>query len=103
MTVLSKSLRRLSPRQVRYAASGTPYANVNIGVPKESLEGENRVALTPEGVGKLRKMNFNIQIESGAGANASFSDAAYVEAGATIKDSVWDSDMILKGWDFQIY
>lgn len=96
MTVLSKSLRRLSPRQTRYAAVGTPYANINVGVPKESFAGENRVALTPEGVGKLRKMNFNVQIEKGAGVNASYSDAAYAEAGATIKDSVWDSDMILK-------
>jgi len=96
MTVLSKSIRRINTVRSRYAASGTPYANVNIGVPKESLEGENRVALTPEGVGKLKKMNFNVQIESGAGANASYSDAAYADAGATITDNVWGSDMILK-------
>ena len=99
MTVLSKSIRRVPSAyaQCRRAAVGTPYDQINIGVPKESLAGENRVALTPEGVGKLRKMNFNIQVESGAGANASYSDAAYAEAGATIKDNVWDSDMILKG------
>jgi len=98
MTVLSKSIRRVPSAyaQCRRAAVGTPYDQINIGVPKESLAGENRVALTPEGVGKLRKMNFNIQVESGAGANASYSDAAYAEAGATIKDNVWDSDMILK-------
>jgi hypothetical protein len=97
MTVLSKSIRRVSPKSIRYAAVGTPYTSIHIGVPKESFQGENRVALTPEGVGKLKKLNFNVQIESNAGANAGFSDAAYVEAGATLSNDIWNSDMILKG------
>lgn len=96
MTVLSKSIRRVSPKSIRYAAVGTPYTSIHIGVPKESFQGENRVALTPEGVGKLKKLNFNVQIESNAGANAGFSDAAYVEAGATLSNDIWNSDMILK-------
>lgn len=64
---------------------------------KESLEGENRVALTPEGVQKLRKMNFQVQIESGAGKNASFSDSLYEKAGAKVVPDVWKNDMIIKG------
>ena len=60
-------------------------------------KGENRIALTPEGVGKLKKMKFNIEIEKGAGVNASFSDSEYIQAGATIAEDVWNNDMILKG------
>jgi alanine dehydrogenase len=40
---------------------------MTLGVPKETFEGERRVALTPEAVSKLKKKGFNIHVESGAG------------------------------------
>ena len=73
---------------------------MKIGVPKEIHAGEKRVATTPEVIGHLKKLGFEVLVEAGAGAGAHFSDAAYSEAGATVVDnakSVWsDSDIVLK-------
>jgi NAD(P) transhydrogenase subunit alpha len=55
-----------------------------IGVPKEIFPGEKRVATVPDAVTKLVKLGFAVVIEQGAGDLADLSDAAYVEAGATI-------------------
>lgn len=69
-----------------------------IGIPKESLKGETRVAATPDTVGKLIKLGFEVAVQSGAGHLASFDDAAYEEAGAKIVkgNAVWSSDIIYK-------
>lgn len=70
-----------------------------IGIPKESLRGETRVAATPDTVGKLIKLGFEVQIQSNAGADASFDDAAYTAAGAKVVKGreVWNtSDIIYK-------
>lgn len=71
---------------------------MNIGIPKETLPNESRVAATPNSVGQLRKLGFDIVIESGAGQLASFTDDMYAEAGAHIvnKEEVWNSDIIYK-------
>lgn len=73
---------------------------MRIGVPKEVHPGEMRVATTPDVITQLQKLGFEVAVESGAGANASFSDEAFEGAGATIvKDtrSLWaDSDIIFK-------
>ena len=73
---------------------------MKIGVPKEIHDGEKRVATTPEVIGHLKKLGFEVIVEAGAGSLANFSDAAYTEAGAIIENevkSVWnDSDIILK-------
>ncbi|MEO1329630.1 MAG: Re/Si-specific NAD(P)(+) transhydrogenase subunit alpha [Pseudomonadota bacterium] len=71
-----------------------------IGVPKEVAEGEKRVALTPESAGRIQKLGYNLKIESGAGEAASFSDAAYREAGVEVVDgpeALWSgSDIVMK-------
>ena len=66
-----------------------------IGIPRESLAGETRVAATPATVGQLIKLGYQVVVESGAGALSSFADAAYVEAGADI-GSPWAADIVLK-------
>ncbi|MFI5506420.1 Re/Si-specific NAD(P)(+) transhydrogenase subunit alpha [Mycobacterium sp. NPDC051804] len=66
-----------------------------IGIPRESLAGETRVAATPQTVGQLLKLGYSVVVEAGAGAESSFSDDAYVEAGAEIGDP-WASDVVLK-------
>lgn len=66
-----------------------------IGIPRESLPGETRVAATPQTVGQIIKLGYAVVVEPGAGAASSFSDAAYVDAGAEIGD-VWDADVVLK-------
>ena len=69
-----------------------------IGIPRESLPGETRIAATPQTVGQLIKLGYEVVVESGAGATSSFSDEAYTEAGAdvTSADQVWAADVVLK-------
>ncbi|WP_413738836.1 Re/Si-specific NAD(P)(+) transhydrogenase subunit alpha [Sodalis sp. RH21] len=71
---------------------------MRIGVPKERLANEARVAATPKTVEQLLKLGFTVAIESGAGKLASFEDSAFLAAGASITDTaeVWQSDIILK-------
>ncbi|MBC7132369.1 MAG: Re/Si-specific NAD(P)(+) transhydrogenase subunit alpha [Roseovarius sp.] len=57
---------------------------MKIGTPKEVLEGENRVAMTPESALQLQKLGHSCAIETGAGARAGFTDAAYEEAGVEV-------------------
>ncbi len=69
-----------------------------IGIPKESLRGETRVAATPDTVEKLIKLGFDVAVQSGAGADSSFDDAAYEQAGAKIVKGrdIWHSEIIYK-------
>ena len=55
-----------------------------IGSPKEVAEGEKRVAMTPDSALQLQKLGFDCVIESGAGADAGFTDAAYEKANVTV-------------------
>lgn len=57
---------------------------MKIGIPSETYEGEKRVATTPAVVKELKKLGFDVAIQSGAGAAASFSDAAYENAGCEV-------------------
>ncbi|WIV49914.1 Re/Si-specific NAD(P)(+) transhydrogenase subunit alpha [Marivivens sp. LCG002] len=57
---------------------------MKIGAPKEIIAGENRVAMTPASARDLQKLGYECVIESGAGANAGFSDAMYQEAGVEV-------------------
>jgi NAD(P) transhydrogenase subunit alpha len=57
---------------------------VIIAVLKEARPGETRVAATPATVEQLRALGYDVVVEPGAGAAASFPDDAYVAAGATI-------------------
>ena len=67
-----------------------------IGVPREPDENQALVAATPDTVGKLIKLGYNVAVESGAGAKASFPDHQYQEAGATIvgREEVWGADIV---------
>jgi len=71
---------------------------VIIGIPRESLFGETRVAATPQTVGQLIKLGYTVLVESGAGVASSFADAAYVEAGAQIGtlQQALNADVVLK-------
>ena len=57
---------------------------MKIGVPKETAPRERRVALAPDSVARLVKSGAQVIVERGAGAEASFTDAAYAASGATI-------------------
>jgi proton-translocating NAD(P)+ transhydrogenase subunit alpha len=73
---------------------------MKIGVPKESADGERRVALVPDVVKSLQaKVSEKIApvVESGAGAGAGHTDAAYEEAGAEVgaADAAWGAEVVL--------
>lgn len=57
---------------------------MRIGALKETFDGEARVAVTPSSAGHLQKLGHEVHVESGAGARAGFSDAAYERAGVTV-------------------
>lgn len=67
-----------------------------IGIVSEG-DGENRVAATPQTVGKLIALGYEVVVEAGAGARAAFPDASYREAGAEIADAsaVSAADIVL--------
>ncbi|OOH91095.1 NAD(P) transhydrogenase subunit alpha [Pasteurellaceae bacterium 15-036681] len=69
-----------------------------IGVPRELLDNESRVAATPKTVQQIIKLGFDVIVENGAGFKASFEDNAFAEAGATVgnANAVWNADIIFK-------
>jgi NAD(P) transhydrogenase subunit alpha len=72
---------------------------VRLGIPKESTEGERRVAATPESVKKLKDQGFAVFVEASAGGGAGIPDEAYLQAGAEIVSAaqIWgDSDVVIK-------
>lgn len=96
-------MRRLMVSRCRTAswryASGIPYQQLTVGIPKERMELEKRVAATPESVLRLCQPGFKVLVEDGAGMASYFNNNDYEQAGATIvsKEQVWkDSDIVLK-------
>ena len=71
-----------------------------IGIPTESALGEKRVAIAPETIPRIIGLGFGVQIQSGAGEAAGFTDNDYLAGGATVagsKEALWDtSDIIVK-------
>jgi NAD(P) transhydrogenase subunit alpha len=68
-----------------------------IGVPKEQVAGERRVALVPDLVPKLTKAGLEVCIGAGAGQAAGFPDQLFVDKGARVQEGVLSAaDIILK-------
>lgn len=57
-------------------------------VPKEIVDGEYRVGITPDSVPALKKMGFDVFVESKAGLSASFTDDDYKKSGAKISSKI---------------
>ncbi len=72
---------------------------MNIGVPKETWPGEQRVSIIPTTVTSLKKTGLHVSVEQGAGNTAGFHDNEYEKNGATItsRDEIFQSsDVILQ-------
>jgi alanine dehydrogenase len=71
---------------------------MRIGVVREIKDKENRVALTPVGVKRLREAGHEVWIQQSAGLGSGFSDAQYAEAGAKIGslEQAWEADLVVK-------
>src|SRR5690606_41148679 len=70
-----------------------------IGIPKETVFQEKRIALTPLSVALLVEYGHRVIIESGAGDSSNFLDHHYSEQGAQIvheKERVYNSDIVIK-------
>jgi len=68
-----------------------------VGVPKETVPGERRVALVPELIAKFTKAGLDVVVQAGAGTAAGFLDASYLEKGARIESDVLaKADILLK-------
>jgi NAD(P) transhydrogenase subunit alpha len=68
---------------------------MRIGVPKETAEGERRVAVVPDVVRRMSAAGHEVVVEPGAGDGAGVTDEAFTEAGATIGDP-WSADVVAK-------
>ena len=70
---------------------------MRVAVPKETREGEKRVALVPDVISKLTRLGYEVAIESGAGLHAQASDELYQAAGATVVngDVLSGADVVL--------
>ncbi|MBP2365806.1 Re/Si-specific NAD(P)(+) transhydrogenase subunit alpha [Pseudonocardia parietis] len=75
------------------AGRDDPQKTVTVGVPKETREGERRVALVPKVIGKLSGRGAKVVVEAGAGERALIPDAEYTSAGAEIGDP-WGADVV---------
>jgi NAD(P) transhydrogenase subunit alpha len=73
---------------------------MNVAIPREIEDSEKRVAAIPETVAKMVAAGLNVEVESGAGEHAHFTDSEYEKAGAKItKDTAalyLNADIILK-------
>ena len=71
---------------------------MKVGVPKESREGERRVALIPDVVSSLTGDDLDVAVESGAGESAGHPDDQYADAGASVGpgDDAWGADVVAK-------
>jgi proton-translocating NAD(P)+ transhydrogenase subunit alpha len=69
---------------------------VRIGVPREREPGERRVALVPDVAKRLTEAGFELAIERDAGVAASYPNAAYEEAGASIVDDAFGAEGVVK-------
>ena len=67
-----------------------------IGVPKETADGERRVALVPDTVRRLRAAGLEIVVEPEAGAAALIPDELYAAAGARLSQDAWRCDVVVK-------
>ncbi len=71
---------------------------MKVSVPKETAEGERRVAIVPEVVARLAPRGIEVAVERGAGEAALLPDSVFEEAGATVvsADEAWGGDVVVK-------
>jgi len=73
---------------------------VKIGIPKEIIDGENRVGMIPRQMKEMKDQGHDVLVQSGAGEAAGFADSEYEEAGAKIvadaKSVYGDADLVVK-------
>ena len=77
---------------------------MDVGIPKETKDGEARVAATPDTVGALAAEGHAVLVEAGAGLGSGFADEVYRAAGARIVDhpeAIWACPLVVKVKELQ--
>lgn len=72
---------------------------MRIGVPTETKNNEDRVALTPAGAHQLAAAGHTVLVQAGAGAGSGIADATYSAAGAAVvasAEEAWAADLVCK-------
>jgi NAD(P) transhydrogenase subunit alpha len=71
---------------------------MRLGIPKETLPGERRVATTPDVAKRLVGKGFEVLVEAGAGVAAHYPDVDYAESGARVceRAECFEADVVLK-------
>jgi H+-translocating NAD(P) transhydrogenase subunit alpha len=69
---------------------------VKVGVPRETAEGERRVALIPDVVRSLTDKGLDVVVESAAGEDAGHPDSEYSDAGAAVDGDAWSADVVVR-------
>lgn len=85
--------------QAEVLAVGNQNKSITIGIPREELNDENRIALVPNSIRTLVGYGHKVKIESGAGEKSNYTDHDYSEAGAIIehsKEQLYKCDVIVK-------
>jgi NAD(P) transhydrogenase subunit alpha len=81
-------------------SDGASHPVLKLAIPREVFPGERRVAVTPSNIEKFRALGFNVAVQSGAGLESGFDDAAYAKVGASVapdaKVLLADADVVLK-------
>ncbi|WAL59654.1 Re/Si-specific NAD(P)(+) transhydrogenase subunit alpha [Thermocoleostomius sinensis] len=90
----------VEPQTSNLSAEAGSKTVLSVGIPKEIIPGECRVAATPDTAKLLQKMGFHVLIERDAGIAANFPNEAYQQAGCEVVDDVealWHTaDIVLK-------
>jgi alanine dehydrogenase len=96
-TTLKEQKTMDTPQELRKELSNAKYP-LSIGIPKENLKVEKRLAFTPEAVDMLVEAGHRILLEEGAGGGVNYSDTLYSESGAEIsaRKQVFECDLIFK-------
>ena len=68
---------------------------MKIIIPKEIDPNEDRVAISPKNISKLKKLGYDVYIQSNAGLKAKYTDEDYLNAGANIVDSADYTDGLM--------
>src|SRR5215210_2141107 len=71
---------------------------MDVGVPRETKEGEHRVAMTPDGGRELVAGGHRVLVERGAGDDSSIHDSEYAAAGVDLVDAAeaWSAGLVVK-------
>jgi alanine dehydrogenase len=85
--------------QAEVLAVGNHKKSITIGIPREELNDENRIALVPNSIRSVIGYGHKVKVETNAGVRSNYTDHDYSEAGAIIeysKESLYKSDIIVK-------